>query len=80
MLRIFRRRWLPLFLLLPFLLVAAEHVNPDILGDGPESWKSRPQVLGISPIEGVRQGLGYNPDIIAIYLDHLQAAARALNN
>ena len=33
-------------LLVPFLLVAGEHVNTDILGDGPESWKSRLQAQG----------------------------------
>ena len=79
MVRIFRRGWLPFFLLL-LGLPAGKHVNPEILGDGPESWKSRLQVQGISQIEGVRRGLGNNPDLITIYLDHLQAAARALNN
>jgi cobalamin biosynthesis Co2+ chelatase CbiK len=58
--------------LVPFLLVAGEHVNTDILGDGPESWKSRLLAQGTSRVEGWRQGLGYNDDIINIYLDHLQ--------
>jgi sirohydrochlorin cobaltochelatase len=75
-----KRRGVTSVRLVPFLLVAGEHVNTDILGDGPESWKSRLQALGVSQIEGVRRGLGHNPDIITIYLDHLQAAARALNN
>lgn len=67
-------------LLVPFLLVAGEHVDKDLLGPDPESWKSRFQALGIKGVEGVRKGLGYNDEIINIYLDHLQDALRELNN
>ena len=67
-------------LLVPFLLVAGEHVNTDILGDGPESWKSRLLAQGRYRVEGWRQGLGYNDDIIKIYLDHLEAALRGLED
>jgi sirohydrochlorin cobaltochelatase len=66
--------------LVPFLLVAGEHVNTDILGDGPESWKSRLLAQGVSRVDGVRRGLGYNDDIINLYLDHLQAALRGLKD
>ena len=66
--------------LVPFLLVAGEHVNTDILGSGPESWKSLFLAQGISRVEGVRRGLGYNDDIINLYLDHLQAAMRGLTD
>ncbi|MCL4503395.1 MAG: sirohydrochlorin cobaltochelatase [Deltaproteobacteria bacterium] len=64
--------------LVPFLLVAGEHVNNDILGDGPESWKSKLVAQGISRVEGVRRGLGYNDDIIKVYLDHLEIALKDL--
>jgi len=67
-------------LLVPFLLVAGEHVNTDILGDGPESWKSRLQAQGRYRVEGRRQGLGYNDGIIKIYLDHLQEALGTLKD
>lgn len=67
-------------LLVPFLLVAGEHVNTDILGDGPDSWKSRLRAQGISRVESRRQGLGYNADIINLYLDHLQTALRTLQD
>lgn len=67
-------------LLVPFLLVAGEHVNTDILGDGPESWRSRLLAQGTSRVEGRRRGLGYNDDIVAIYLDHLAAALKDLRN
>ncbi len=66
--------------LVPFLLVAGEHVNTDILGDGPESWKSRLLSQGIARVDGRRRGLGYNDDIVNIYLDHLQEALNQLNN
>ena len=67
-------------LLVPFLLVAGEHVNTDILGDGPESWKSRLLAQGRYRVEGRRQGLGYNDDIIKIYLEHLQEALGTLTD
>ena len=66
--------------LVPFLLVAGEHVNTDILGDGPESWKSRLLAQGRYRVEGWRRGLGYNDDIIKIYLDHLQEALGTLTD
>ncbi len=67
-------------LLVPFLLVAGEHVNTDILGDGPESWKSRLLAQGRYRVAGWRQGLGYNDGIVNIYLEHLQEALRSLTD
>lgn len=64
--------------LIPFLLVAGEHVNTDILGDGPESWKSRLLQLGTCRVEGIRRGLGYQDGIVRIYLDHLAEALKTL--
>jgi cobalamin biosynthesis Co2+ chelatase CbiK len=55
-------------------------VDKDLLGPDPESWKSRLQALGIKGVEGSRRGLGYNDEIINIYLDHLQDALTVLNN
>jgi sirohydrochlorin cobaltochelatase len=63
--------------LMPFLFVAGEHVAKDILGAGPQSWKS--QLLQQKPyrLEGITRGLGYQAGIVHIYLDHL---ARALED
>lgn len=63
---------------MPFLLVAGDHVDKDILGDGPDSWKSR--LLKDRPLQvtGLRKGLGYNDEIVAIYLDHLDEALKSL--
>jgi sirohydrochlorin cobaltochelatase len=64
--------------LMPFLFVAGEHVAKDILGTGPESWKS--QLLKQKPyrLEGVTRGLGYQAGIVQIYLDHLARALKDL--
>ncbi len=64
--------------LVPLLLVAGEHANQDILGDGPESWKSRLLKQGVPQVQGVRRGRGYWDDVIRIYLDHLDEALRTL--
>jgi sirohydrochlorin cobaltochelatase len=64
--------------LMPFLFVAGEHVAKDILGAGPESWKS--QLLQQKPyrLEGITRGLGYQAGIVNIYLDHLARALKDL--
>jgi sirohydrochlorin cobaltochelatase len=64
--------------LMPFLFVAGEHVAKDILGAGPESWKS--QLLQQKPyrLEGITRGLGYQAGIVHIYLDHLARALKDL--
>jgi cobalamin biosynthesis Co2+ chelatase CbiK len=55
-------------------------VTLDTLGDGPESWKSRLLAQDRYRVAGWRQGLGYNDDIIKIYLEHLQEALRTLTD
>jgi sirohydrochlorin cobaltochelatase len=60
--------------IIPFLLVAGDHVQNDILGSGPESWKSKLLQMGNYQVEGVRQGLGEQKEIVAIYLEHLTQA------
>ena len=62
----------------PFLLVAGDHVQHDILGNGPESWKSGLLKMGNYRVEGISQGLGYRKEIVNIYLDHLEAALKEL--
>ncbi len=62
----------------PFLLVAGEHLQRDILGNGPDSWKSALLQMGNYRVEGLSQGLGYRKEIVHIYLDHLEAALKEL--
>jgi sirohydrochlorin cobaltochelatase len=64
--------------LMPFLFVAGEHVATDILGDGPESWKSELLKQKAYRIQGITRGLGYQDGIIDIYLDHLARALKSL--
>ncbi len=64
--------------IIPFLLVAGDHVQNDILGSGPESWKSELLKLGNYQINGVRQGLGDHKEIVNIYLEHLDQAMKSL--
>jgi sirohydrochlorin cobaltochelatase len=65
-------------ILMPFMFVAGEHVAKDMLGDGPESWKSKLLKQKAYRVEGVTKGLGYQDGIIAIYLDHLAQALESL--
>ncbi len=65
-------------MLIPFLLVAGDHVQNDILGSGPESWKSELLKMGNYQINGVRQGLGEQEEIVNIYLEHLSQALKSL--
>jgi sirohydrochlorin cobaltochelatase len=64
-------------ILRPFLFVAGEHVANDILGDGPESWKSELKQKSYQVL-GIDQGLGYQAGIVNIYLDHLGQALKEL--
>lgn len=60
-------------LLVPLMTLAGEHVRKDMAGDGPGSWKSVLASHGIE-IEPVLTGLAENPDIVAVWLDHLEEA------
>ncbi len=64
--------------LMPFMFVAGEHVQNDLLGPEPDSWKS--QLLKQKPyrIEGITRGLGYVDGIVEIFLDHLAQALKEL--
>lgn len=64
--------------IIPFLLVAGDHVQNDILGSDPESWKSEMLKMGNYQINGVRQGLGEQKKIVDIYLEHLAQAMQNL--
>lgn len=64
--------------LMPFMFVAGEHVAKDMLGDGPESWKSGLLKQKAYRIEGITKGLGYQDGIVKIYLDHLSEAMKGL--
>jgi len=59
--------------LTPFLLVAGDHANNDLAGDGEDSWKSVLLSDGYE-VECVLRGLGELPKIRALYIRHAEEA------
>jgi sirohydrochlorin cobaltochelatase len=58
----------------PMMLVAGDHIENDVLGDDPDSWKNR---VG-APEASCAKPLGYNPAILEIFFRHLDAAMAAM--
>lgn len=58
----------------PLMLVAGDHIENDVLGDEPDSWKS---LIG-APEATCSRPLGYNAGIRAIFFQHLDTAMTAL--
>lgn len=60
-------------LLAPLLLTGGTHVQEDMAGDGPDSWKSRLEAAGYN-VRVSLYGLGEYPAFRALYLDKAEAA------
>jgi len=58
---------------IPFMLVAGEHMQRDVLGDHETSWASS---LNGYEISAETPGLGFNEQILEIYFDHIHDAIR----
>ncbi len=63
--------------LVPFMAVAGDHARKDMAGDEPESWKSVLNKNGFTT-EPVLKGTIENPEVVAIWLDHLKTAVTQL--
>ncbi|WP_243547210.1 sirohydrochlorin cobaltochelatase [Pseudodesulfovibrio tunisiensis] len=63
--------------LLPFLFGAGWHAAKDMVGDHPESWKSRLEQAGIH-CEAILKGAGEYDQLVQIWLDHLSDAMQRL--
>lgn len=61
----------------PLMLVAGDHANNDMAGDGEDSWKTRFTKEGYE-VECVIRGLGEIPAIQELYITHTQAAVDSL--
>jgi len=61
-------------LLKPLMVVAGDHATNDMASAEPESWKSQLTAAGIEAIP-IMQGLGDNPAVRKLFIDHLQDAA-----
>ncbi len=57
--------------LVPFMTVAGDHARKDMVGEGPESWKSILEKNGMTT-ETVLKGIAEYPEIVDIWLDHLR--------
>ena len=57
--------------LMPLMVVAGDHANNDMAGDEEDSWKSQFEAEGYS-VECVLEGLGQQPEIQHLYVEHLQ--------
>jgi sirohydrochlorin cobaltochelatase len=54
--------------------VAGDHAKNDMAGDAPDSWRSILTAKGFK-VEPVLRGTAEIPEIVDIWLDHLEAAA-----
>lgn len=61
-------------LLKPLMVVAGDHANKDMAGPDADSWKSQLTAAGYE-VETLMQGLGDNPRVRQLFIDHLQDAA-----
>lgn len=59
--------------LIPLMTVAGDHARKDMAGDDPESWKSVLARNGLE-CEAVFKGLAQEPEIVQVWLDHLEEA------
>lgn len=59
--------------LIPFMSVAGDHALNDLAGDEPESWRSQLSQAGVA-CQPVLTGMAEYPEIVQIWLDHLQSA------
>ena len=64
-------------ILQPLMVVAGDHANNDMAGDGEDSWVSKFKAAGFE-VKPVLRGLGQNYEIQKIYLEHLKAATNSL--
>ncbi len=61
--------------LMPFMLVAGDHAQNDMAGDEEDSWKTMLKKEGLV-VESYLHGLGENPAIQDIYLQHIEEAMK----
>ena len=61
--------------LMPFMLVAGDHAQNDMAGDEEDSWKTMLKKEGVV-VEAYLHGLGENPAIQDIYVQHVKDAIK----
>ncbi len=68
-----RRKKVKKVYLIPLMAVACDHAHNDMAGTEPTSWKSILDKAGYTCIP-VMRGMGEDPGIVAVWLDHLRKA------
>lgn len=61
----------------PLMVVAGDHANNDMAGDGEDSWKSQFEAAGFE-VECELKGMGEIPEIREIYVSHVADAIASL--
>jgi sirohydrochlorin cobaltochelatase len=60
----------------PMMLVAGDHIMNDVMGDEEDSWKNQ-----LAPMTATAEkGMGYNDDVIKIYIEHINKALEQFGN
>ncbi len=59
----------------PLMMVAGDHANNDMAGPDKDSWKSVFESKNIK-VYPVLEGLGENPEIVKLFLEHVKDAAK----
>ncbi len=59
----------------PLMIVAGDHATNDMAGDEDDSWKKTFEALGVK-VTPVLEGLGQNPDIVKIFIQHIKDVAK----
>lgn len=77
MTKLIQRRQSKKVVLIPFLVVAGEHVQKDMAGEEEKSWKRRFEKNGYE-VECVLRGLGEYPELRQIYVRHAKEAEEQL--
>jgi sirohydrochlorin cobaltochelatase len=62
-------------ILIPFMIVAGDHAKNDMAGDGEDSWKVILENEGFK-VSCIMKGLGENPDIRQIFVEHIKDARK----
>ena len=57
--------------LIPLMTTAGYHARMDMAGENPESWQSVLSQNGVVS-EPILRGLAEDPDIVSVWLDHLE--------
>jgi len=62
----------------PLMIVAGDHANNDMAGEEDDAWKVIFEKAGFE-VETILEGLGENPAVRAIFVEHMKMAAKRAN-